>query len=166
VQRLLKAIGRALLILIVAVAVVYACEDLLLRYRVNRHPDAAVFDQVLIYPEGEVKGGKLEYYMDQAQPQTCVHAMFPHFGDTPCWYLSRHTMRRIAAVPRLRSRGIASVSWTNITSRIVRCCARREILGKAPSHGSTHLPVNWVATDVHRRQGRPRGRFCHGDRKA
>jgi hypothetical protein len=115
VQRLLKAIGRALLILIVAVAVVYACEDLLLRYRVNRHPDAAVFDQVLIYPEGEVKGGKLEYYMDQAQPQTCVHAMFPHFGDTPCWYLSRHTMRRIAAAP---SREIQGASRTNIIWRI------------------------------------------------
>jgi len=36
------------------------------------------------------KGGKTDYQIDQVQPVetlTCVHALFPHYGDQPCWYL-------------------------------------------------------------------------------
>jgi len=36
------------------------------------------------------KGGKTDYQIDQVQPVetlTCVHAIFPHYGDQPCWYL-------------------------------------------------------------------------------
>jgi hypothetical protein len=38
------------------------------------------------------KGGKTEYTLDQLQPQqtaVCVHSIFPHAGDPPCWYLKR-----------------------------------------------------------------------------
>lgn len=38
------------------------------------------------------KSGKTEYAIDQLQPQqtaVCVHALFPHNGDAPCWYLKR-----------------------------------------------------------------------------
>jgi hypothetical protein len=38
------------------------------------------------------KGNKTEYAIDQVQPQqtgVCVHALFPHAGDPPCWYLKR-----------------------------------------------------------------------------
>lgn len=38
------------------------------------------------------KGGKTEYTIDQLQPQqtgVCVHSLFPHAGDAPCWYLKR-----------------------------------------------------------------------------
>ena len=106
--RVLKAIARVLAATIVLLAVVYAGEDLILRYRVGRK-DPAVFDSVIVYDEGEVKGGKVEYYMDQPQPQTCVHAMFPHFGDAPCWYLTRHTLRRIA----LSSTGFQPVRFSD-----------------------------------------------------
>jgi hypothetical protein len=41
------------------------------------------------YAVGE-KGGKTEFIFDPPQPQTCVHALFPHAGFSPCWYLSRH----------------------------------------------------------------------------
>lgn len=40
----------------------------------------------------EQKGGKTEYTVDQLQPQqtaVCVHSLFPHAGDLPCWYLKR-----------------------------------------------------------------------------
>ena len=36
------------------------------------------------------KGGKTDYQIDQIQPVetlTCVHALFPHYADQPCWYL-------------------------------------------------------------------------------
>jgi hypothetical protein len=41
------------------------------------------------YAVGE-KGGKTEFIFDPPQAQTCVHALFPHAGYSPCWYLSRH----------------------------------------------------------------------------
>src|SRR5215469_3378247 len=39
------------------------------------------------------KNGKLNYEPDQVQPTdtlTCVHSLFPHYGDQPCWYLKPH----------------------------------------------------------------------------
>jgi len=36
------------------------------------------------------KDGKSELIFDPPVQQTCVHSLFPHAGDQPCWYLSRH----------------------------------------------------------------------------
>lgn len=36
------------------------------------------------------KNGKYDYQVDAVTPVesvTCVHSLFPHFGDQPCWYL-------------------------------------------------------------------------------
>jgi hypothetical protein len=41
------------------------------------------------------KNGKPDFYFDQPQNKTCVHSIFPHFGDPPCWYLKRRTEQRI-----------------------------------------------------------------------
>ncbi|HYL64211.1 MAG TPA: hypothetical protein VE077_16475 [Candidatus Methylomirabilis sp.] len=38
------------------------------------------------------KGNKTEYTLDPLQPQqtaVCVHSLFPHFGNEPCWYLKK-----------------------------------------------------------------------------
>ncbi|HMD30580.1 MAG TPA: hypothetical protein VKG84_01640, partial [Candidatus Acidoferrales bacterium] len=86
---------RCLLALVVLLAALYGGEDIVLRYRISHNQSAAVFDQVPVYEAGEVKGGKLEYYFDQGQMQVCVHAMFPHFGSAPCWYVTRHREQRI-----------------------------------------------------------------------
>jgi hypothetical protein len=40
------------------------------------------------------KNGKTKFSFDPPQAQTCVHAVFPHEGWLPCWYLSRHPERR------------------------------------------------------------------------
>jgi hypothetical protein len=32
---------------------------------------------------------------DPPAPQDCVYSLFPHFGDSPCWYLSRHTRQQV-----------------------------------------------------------------------
>jgi hypothetical protein len=39
----------------------------------------------------QVKGGKVQYEPGQQETDTCVHSLFPHFGDSPCWYLAKHT---------------------------------------------------------------------------
>jgi len=38
----------------------------------------------------KVKNGTYQYELDQVNPietLSCVHSLFPHFGDQPCWYL-------------------------------------------------------------------------------
>ena len=40
------------------------------------------------------KNGKTQFIFDPPQAQTCVHALFPHGGWQPCWYLSRHPEQR------------------------------------------------------------------------
>jgi len=90
---LLKMIWRWTLLLALLAALVYAGEDLLLRYRRAHGPASAVFDRITTYEAGEVKGGKLEFYFDQPGVELCVRALFPHFGDAPCWYARRHTIK-------------------------------------------------------------------------
>ena len=47
----------------------------------------------------KVKNGTYQYELDQVNPTetlTCVHSLFPHFGDQPCWYLKPRLDRPIA----------------------------------------------------------------------
>jgi len=41
------------------------------------------------------KNGKEEIMMLDSQDETCVQSMLPHMGHSPCWYLKRHTQKRI-----------------------------------------------------------------------
>jgi hypothetical protein len=44
------------------------------------------------------KNGKTDYEFDAQQPEVttpCVHAIFPHMGDAPCWYLQRNSQKPI-----------------------------------------------------------------------
>jgi len=75
-------------------AFAYAVDYVLFRYRVaaNRQP----FGQVTVtsYDAVPQKNGKTEFIFNPPQAQTCVHALFPHAGYVPCWYLQRHTEQR------------------------------------------------------------------------
>jgi hypothetical protein len=42
-----------------------------------------------------MKDGKTQYAFDPPGPQECVNSLFPHLGDPPCWYLTRHTKQQI-----------------------------------------------------------------------
>ena len=42
------------------------------------------------------KNGKIEFdYGVPPETQSCVASALPHFGYTPCWYLSGHRTRKI-----------------------------------------------------------------------
>jgi hypothetical protein len=73
----------------------YAADYVAIHYRVatNRQP----FDQITVssYEAVPQKNGKTEFIFNPPEAQTCVHALFPHFGYQPCWYLQRHRERRI-----------------------------------------------------------------------
>jgi hypothetical protein len=38
---------------------------------------------------------QVEFSVGSPVMQTCVDALMPHFGYTPCWYLRRHTIQQI-----------------------------------------------------------------------
>jgi hypothetical protein len=68
----------------------YAIDSIVFRYRV--HP----FGQITVnsYDAVQQKNGKTEFLFNPPEAQTCVHALFPHAGFVPCWYLQRHTEPR------------------------------------------------------------------------
>jgi len=74
--------------------IVYAADYAIFRIRLatNRQP----FGQVTVityYAVGE-KGNKEEFFFNPPQSVTCVNSLFPHAGNTPCWYLQRHKEQR------------------------------------------------------------------------
>ncbi len=83
------------MISVLSIAVIYAADYLVLRYRVavNRQP----FGTVTVQPYYAVpqKDHKTEFLFDDPEDETCVHSLFPHLGDSPCWYLSRNKEKRI-----------------------------------------------------------------------
>jgi hypothetical protein len=64
---------------------------------VARSRGARAFGSVLVRPYYAVplKDGKTEFIMLSPETRACVHALFPHFGAAPCWYLEGHTQQRV-----------------------------------------------------------------------
>jgi hypothetical protein len=88
--QLLRVLGAIVLL----AALLYGGDDLSLRYRIpkNREPFGSVTVQPL-YVIHE-KNGKVEYQFATPQDQPCIRSLVPHFGYSPCWYLSRHRQQR------------------------------------------------------------------------
>ncbi len=82
---------RGLLGLAVAIALVYALDAAVLRYRAATNHNA--FTTITIHPYFAVdrKDKKTEFMFGDPQDQQCVNSLFPHLGDAPCWYLRKHT---------------------------------------------------------------------------
>jgi len=55
------------------------------------------FGTVTVHPYYAVpqKNHKVEFLTAEPQEEQCVHSLFPHAGDLPCWYLERNKNRRI-----------------------------------------------------------------------
>jgi hypothetical protein len=83
-----------LVFVVVGGLLAFAVDFALFRMRVsgNRNP----YGSVWVSHSYAVlqKNGKTEFIFDPPQPESCVHALFPHSGMQPCWYLSRHPERR------------------------------------------------------------------------
>jgi len=94
-QLLKRWLARVFITLVFATAALYAIDYGILRYRIasKRTP----FATVTVHPYDAVpqKDHKTEFLFEDPVNETCVHSLFPHMGDTPCWYLTRHTDKRI-----------------------------------------------------------------------
>ena len=90
-----RLLQRAFMVVAVGVPLVYLCDYVLLRFRIatNRQP----YGTVTVHPFYAVprKDHRIEFMFKDPEDRTCVYSLFPHMGDTPCWYLSRNTEQRI-----------------------------------------------------------------------
>jgi hypothetical protein len=90
----LRVIEYVLISLLIVAATAYVGDYISVRVRMN-HPKPndplETVTALRILAIGE-KGNKTEYTVDPVQPQqtaVCVHSLFPHLGNPPCWYLKK-----------------------------------------------------------------------------
>lgn len=90
-----RALLRVVIILALLAALLYVGDYVSVRYKIpgNRDPFGAVTVRSM-YVIHE-KNGKTEYDFAAPETQVCVRSLFPHLGYSPCWYVSRHTEKRI-----------------------------------------------------------------------
>jgi hypothetical protein len=92
---------RAPLIAILLGCLLYAGDYFSLRFQIpNQRPQFGSVE-VRRYYAVPLKNRQTEYMFEQTAPETCVYSLFPHFGDPPCWYLSRHPQQEIKTGERL-----------------------------------------------------------------
>ena len=103
-KRLLALTAKWLLIFVFTLLfALYAGDELSFQYKIHSSRSgnafgAADMQHMLAI---ELKGGKVQYTLDQQQPaqiQKCVYSLFPHAGLTPCWYLLRQSRKPITLV--------------------------------------------------------------------
>jgi hypothetical protein len=95
-QIILRILRRLILGAAILLAVIYLSDFVVLRIRMasNRNPTGTV----TVRPVYEVpqKDHRTEYLLGDLQERTCVHALFPHLGYSPCWYLTNHKEQHIS----------------------------------------------------------------------
>jgi hypothetical protein len=102
-------VRRALLLLVALAAVAYAGDYVLLRLRAADPRLGSAFGSVQMERLYAIplKNGATEYELDARQPEVsvdCVHALFPHLGYSPCWYLRRNSQKPIPMVILISAR--------------------------------------------------------------
>lgn len=89
------SVRRWLAVFVLLPVLLYAADYLSLRFPIPK--SRAPFGSVTVTPAYVIheKNGKVEYQFADPVEQTCVNSLFPHFGYGPCWYVRRHTEKRI-----------------------------------------------------------------------
>jgi len=94
-ERAWRIVRWILLALVTCVAILYIGDYLRVRYRMARKTKTDPLETTQVRPLYAVplKNGKDEFDFGDTETQTCVHALFPHFGYNPCWYTKRENQR-------------------------------------------------------------------------
>jgi len=86
---------RILIVAFVLLSLLYAGDFVSVRFRIPKNRDPFGLVKVKRYYAVGLKSGKTEFMFLDPENRVCVHSLFPHFGDPPCWYLSRRNVRRV-----------------------------------------------------------------------
>lgn len=85
---------RSLLAGVSLLGIAYGADYCVFRYRVATKGQTFGSVTVEHYNAVPRKDGKSEFIFDPPVQKTCVHSLFPHAGNPPCWFLSRHAEQR------------------------------------------------------------------------
>lgn len=91
----MQYVKRAAVFLLLSSIGVYAADFAWIEYRTNTSTEGIQSVQIQRYYAVKIKSGKTEYMFDAPTAEPCVASLFPHWGRPPCWYLRRHTRRRV-----------------------------------------------------------------------
>ena len=82
---------RALAGVLLFAALAWTADWLVLRHKVAGDSDA--FGEVEVHYRYAIhlKNKRIEQSPEKVKTVECVQSMFPHYDETPCWYLERHT---------------------------------------------------------------------------
>lgn len=84
-----------LLVLVALAILIYIADFAIMKFRIAKGSGAYGTFTVRSYYAIAKKANKVEYDYIGSEQETCTHSLFPHFGFNPCWFVSRHTERRI-----------------------------------------------------------------------
>jgi hypothetical protein len=77
--------------------VLYLGDYAVLKVRASSGNGSSAFAAIPITVGTPMKDGRVQIFTSDAQTETCVHSLFPHFGYRPCWYVKQHQMQLIGA---------------------------------------------------------------------
>jgi hypothetical protein len=102
-SRLSSSFKRVVIGILVAVVAAFIVDYVVLRAKMMFPKLGAATGTVQmtrLYAIAE-KNGRVEYELDVNQPEVtmpCVHSLFPHLGNNPCWYLQQNATKPIPVV--------------------------------------------------------------------
>ena len=102
-SRLSNIFKRAVIGIVVALLAAFILDYVVLRAKIIFPKLGTATGTVVmtrLYAISE-KNGRVEYELDANQPEVtmpCVHSLFPHMGNSPCWYLQQNATKPIPVV--------------------------------------------------------------------
>jgi hypothetical protein len=94
--RMMFVLRATVISVVVGLGLLYLGDDLAGRYRMAHRTARSPLDEVSVYTATRLKNGKVEVFYGSPETRTCIRAVFPHFGYSPCWYLARRKIDLIA----------------------------------------------------------------------
>jgi hypothetical protein len=87
----LKIVSRLLIAALILLGLVWLGDYVIARHRIAIGTSGFV-ETVKVQPLYVIphKDSRAEYVFGDPQMVKCVHSIFPHFGDGPCWYVKKH----------------------------------------------------------------------------
>jgi hypothetical protein len=102
-SRLSNIFKRVVIGIVVAAFAAYIVDYVVLRAKMmfpKLGPATGTVQMTRLYAIAQ-KNGRVEYELDANQPEVttpCVHSLFSHMGNSPCWYLQQNATKPIPVV--------------------------------------------------------------------
>lgn len=96
-NRLARILKWTVIAVVASIVAVYIGDYLSIRHRMAHSAAKPPFAVLKFRPIYAIphKDGKDEFDFGDAETETCVHSLLPHFGYRPCWYASKEVQKPI-----------------------------------------------------------------------